>query len=157
MEQKNWFVAERAKALATIYITNRDDLDVRPGSEREFGVDFIVDIKNPPNNGFRRFGFLLCGSRRHITKADADKTLTVKLKRWRDWKFFPFPVTLFYFSALDDTGFFTWIAEPVILEGTPRLRHVKEAHSQPLDRESLDRIVASVNDWYDVFYATLIV
>ncbi len=32
-----------------------------------------------------------------------------------------------------------------------------DSDTHPLDRESLDRIVRSVNAWYDAFYATVVV
>jgi hypothetical protein len=40
---QEWFITERARALAMIHLTRRQDLQIKPG-EREAGIEFLVSI-----------------------------------------------------------------------------------------------------------------
>ena len=151
--QSEWYIGERVKALAVMHLTRRKDLVVKeevrePGKIR----DLLVEIISPEKVGWRRFGVYLQGTKAAVTEKHADRVLSLSLQRFRDYGETPYPFCLFYFTMDDNQGYFTWVAEPIISDGTPKLDYHEEAHCIKLDREALDHIVDRVNDWYDAFY-----
>ena len=97
------------------------------------------------------------GARAPVTIARANKNLGAVLRRRAEIPKVPYPVCILFFTMEDDAGYYTWVAEPVMREGLARLRHRREADCRVLDRAGLDEIVRRVNDWYDVFYSTIMV
>jgi hypothetical protein len=67
----------------------------------------------------------------------------------------PYPVCLFFFTMVDNQGLYTWYAEPIFKSGKPRLKYHEAAHCARLDNAALDKIVESVDRWYDAFYSMI--
>jgi hypothetical protein len=58
-------------------------------------------------------------------------------------------VVFLLFSMFSDKGFYGWIAEPSEDDdGSPKLVRPDVLRCEVIGRESLDEIVAQVNDWY---------
>ncbi len=152
----NWYISERTRALAVMHLTRRDDLVVKEEvREPDQVLDLIVEIVDPRKTGQRRFGVYLQGTPSTTTEEHANKVLGISLRRFHGYGEVPYPFCLFYFTMEDSQGYFTWVAEPMVDDGRPRLRYHEEAHCTQLDRDVLDRIVLRVNAWYDAFYSTV--
>lgn len=156
-KDSDWFLGDRARALAIMHLTRRDDLivkDVIRGADRS--EDLSVQIRDPNRPGLRRFGVEVKGSMASFDGTHADRALRPILRRFRDGGEVPYPFCLLYFTMEDDRGYFAWLAEPIVDgEGRPRLHYPDEPHYHRLDRPSLDRTVECVNEWYDAFYSTI--
>ena len=61
-----WFIEERVRALATMYLTRRKDLRLN-FEEGDGGLDLVVEILRPEKSGRRMFGVELRG---HAARID---------------------------------------------------------------------------------------
>lgn len=156
-EKQEWFVAERARALAMIHLTRRKDLVVKQAG-REAGLEFVVTItKEEGEPSLRQFGIFLRGTKAAVTEGHLDKLLRPTMRSFQRIGQFPYPVCLFHFTMDDDQGYFTWVAEPVVEEDGPKLLMHSEPHCRKLDRAALDEIVDRIDRWYDVFFGRIVV
>ena len=68
-----------------------------------------------------------------------------------------YPVCVFFFTARDDQGYWTWGYEPVVLpDGQAQLHIRSAADCRKLNDESLAEIINRVDKWYDAFFAALL-
>jgi hypothetical protein len=157
-KKAEWYIVERVHALAVMHLTRRSDLVVRDvWRDPHYLTDLTVEIIEPGKIGRRRFGVYVEGTKTAIDDEHSNKQLDPSVRQFSSDNPLPDPICLFYFSMEGDQGYFTWIKEPVIVDGTARLRIHHQAHGVKLDRKILDRIVQQVNDWYDAFYASVVV
>jgi hypothetical protein len=155
LKVKQWFIAERAKALAIVLLTRRNDLVVRETKE-ENGLDCTVDVRTAGHPGKRSFGVYLAAAMTPVNVDAANRQLEAALARVHSLRPIPYPVCVFFFTVKDDQGYYTWAVEPVVTpEGQPKLKTHSEAHCDKLDNEALDGIVTAVIRWYDAFYETM--
>jgi hypothetical protein len=112
-EFKEWFVMERARALAIVTLTRRDDLHVKETKE-ENGLDYTVRIKTGGNAGDRPFGVYLGAGMTPVTLEGADKQVKPVLGKVRSIGPFHFPVCVFYFRVKEDQDYYCWAYEPVV-------------------------------------------
>jgi hypothetical protein len=153
---QEWFIAERARTLAMLHLTRRDDLVVMNG-EQGIGLDYIIYItKTEGPSSIRQFGVFLGGTKKAMTENQLDRVLRPKIQSLLFGQF-PYPVCLFHFTMDDDQGYYTWLAEPDVTEDGPRLLMHEEAHCRKLDRSALDEIVSKVDRWYDAFFGRIAV
>lgn len=156
-EKQKWFVAERARALAMIHLTRRDDLIVTKADQGS-GLEFIVSITREEGEpSLRRFGVFLRGTKGPLTEARLDAVLRPAMRSLFGMGEFPYPVCLFHFSMDDDKGHYTWVAEPSVTDEGPRLLMHQAPHCRKLDRAALDGIVDKVDRWYDAFFGQIAV
>lgn len=154
-EFKEWFVSERAKALALVLLTRRDDLLVKETKE-ENGLDYTVRIKPGDNAGERPFGVYMGSGMAPLTLEEANKQLKPVMGKVQALGPFHFPVCVFYFTMKDNQGYYSWAYEPVLTaEGRLKLTGHAEAYCNKLSNESLEDIVSAVKRWYDVFFKTI--
>ncbi|MGL4550398.1 MAG: hypothetical protein ACRC33_04360 [Gemmataceae bacterium] len=151
-KQQEWFVTERARALALVHLTRRDDLTV-VAAGREVGLDLIVYLK--AERSLRQLGVFLRGTR--LAPGSLDDALRPTMRTLARAGEYPFPVVLFHFEMDGDRAHFTWVAEPDAAGAEPRLVLHDEPHCEVLDRAALDRIVARVGGWYDAFFGRVAV
>jgi hypothetical protein len=127
---------ERAAAMAYLLLNRLYDFMVqiagRKKGVRQFMVEYAAGVEWP-------------------TPAAADQQLASKMRALAKAGPYPIPALLFAFSMRDDLGYFTWVSEPVDGE---LVLHAKPAF-QPLDAESLDTIVNSVDAWYNRRYSAV--
>jgi hypothetical protein len=156
-QEQEWFIAERARALALMHLTRRQDLVITE-SRRDGGLDFIVTIAKPEEEkSLRQFGVFLRGSKAAATEEQLDQALLPTMQSLQRLGQFPYPACLLYFTMDDDEGYFTWVVEPDIENEALRLLSHGEAHCRKLDRAVLDEIVARVDRWYDSFFGRIVV
>ena len=154
-DEQKWFIDERARALAVIHLTRRDDLIVAKADQGS-GLEFLVSIAREEGEpSLRRFGVFLRGSKSLLTEGRLDKVLRPAVRSLLRTGEFPYPVCLFHFSMDGDKGHFAWVAEPAVVEGGPRLLMHQAPQCRKLDRAALDKIVGKVDQWYDAFFARI--
>jgi hypothetical protein len=155
---QEWFVTERARAMALVHLTRRDDLEPRPGAS-EVGLDYLVAIRKADSRpSVRQFGVILRADVEPANLEHVDRHLRPTIRTLSSQLQYPYPVCLFYFTMQDNQGYYIWVAEPVVTEsGTPRLQVPSPVKFKRLDREALDAIVTQVDRWYDAFYQSVLV
>ena len=141
-----WYLAPRAEALAVVILTRRDDLRVER-NVFDHGPDLLVSILRDGALTGRQFGIELKGrvSGARPPRVDA-RTLRGERERYHD---VPFPVCLFLFTMIDDSGDYRWIVEPRVENGEARLEVGARLGYEELSDAALDGIVRQVNAWYD--------
>ena len=60
---------------------------------------------------------------------------------------FTCPVCLFFFTMSDERAYFSWLAEPVLTDGAPKLIHDGKADCVELTDDRLDRVVERIVEW----------
>jgi hypothetical protein len=153
---QSWFVHERSRALAVVHLTRRDDLDIAKAAQ-DIGLEFMVTIKKAEEPSVRQFGVFLRGSKSATDEIHLNETLRPAIQSFVRAGEFPYPVCLFYFTMDDDQGYVTWVAEPSIMDGGPRLLVHDAPHCRKLDRAALGEIVEQVDGWYDAFFSRVAV
>jgi hypothetical protein len=149
------YLSGRSRALATVILTRRDDLTI-VATRKETGLDLHVSIEREDKPMRLIFGVLLRGLASTVTAEQANRILGPTLAQFRGMRKFTYPVCLFLFTMREDQAFFSWLAEPVISEGAPKLVHRDEAHCVELTDQLLDRVIEQVVAWYDVVESVLI-
>lgn len=149
-------IAKRGYYLAIMYLTRRDDLVVEDANEGD-NLDLLVRCHRAKKKGIREFGVKLHGSWESISKNEANELLRPLMQKMKRQGPFPFPVCLFFFTMEKTQAWYTWIAEPMITpDDKAELVLHDDSSCAPLNDDSLDAIVARVNQWFDVFYGNLI-
>ena len=155
MEFKKWFVVERAKALAAVMLTRRDDIVLEDAGEAS-GLTFNVSVDTGEEHDRRRFGVIVKAAMPRVSLEQANKQLRAAMATARSLGSFPYPVCVFYFTVKYGQGYFDWVFEPAITSRRqPRLKFRSVFDCARLSDESIEEIVAAVNKWYDAFYAML--
>ena len=155
--QREMFVAKRARALAMMLLTRREDLLIEEVKD-DIGLDYIVRFHREGKEGLREFGIELRGVWAAVTKEQADKQLRPSLHQMKRYGPFLRPVCLFLFTMENDGAWYTWVAEPIESEdGKPLLRSRDEPDCRPLDKRALKEIIERVDGWHDALFPSLIV
>jgi hypothetical protein len=153
-DKQEWFIAERARALAMIHLTRRDDMVVMKAAQG-IGLDLLISITREKGEAsVRQFGVLLRGAKSAVTEGHLERVLRPTMQQIGP---FPYPACLFYFTMDDDQGYYTWVAEPAVTPEGPRLQMHEAPHCRKLDRAALDEIVGKVERWYDAFFSQIAV
>src|SRR5262249_50377285 len=106
--------------------------------------------------GWKTFGVGLKGSKSPVTVDEADKVMGEFLGRFLDAHGEPtFPYCLFYFTMDDGQGYVTWIAEPVMRAGSPKLLYHRTSACAALDRKALDGMVDQVQTGYGAYHSAI--
>src|SRR5262245_39301451 len=152
---KRQCMVERMRVLATVILTRRDDLELVE-TKKDTGIDFHVRVQREEKSMRLTFGLFLRGVLSEATAKNANKILVPTLAQFRGMRHFTYPVCLFFFTMHDDQAYFTWLAEPVVAEGAPKLTHHEKAHCVPLTNELLDQAIEQIVSWYDAVETVLI-
>jgi hypothetical protein len=146
---KEWFVADRARNLAVVFLTRRGDLDLQDAKE-DTGLDYLVHILHDHRPTGKSFGILLRGAMSPVTEGHANQVLRPAVASFDKLGPFYYPVCQFFFTMKDDQGYYTWLLEPVLTaQGSPKLVRRTEPDCRKLDDEALEYIVSAVSAWYD--------
>jgi hypothetical protein len=158
-KKAEWFIVERVHALAVMHLTRRRDLVVRDEPRDPACLPGLsVEIIDQEKVRRGQFAVYLEGTKTAIDEEQANILLGPSFRDFIPYNPVPLPICLFYFTMEDDQGYFTWVNEPFIqVDGLARLQVHREPHCTKLDRKVLDRMVQQVYDWYDAFYASVIV
>src|SRR5439155_15954537 len=136
-ETKERFIADQVRALATIVLTRRGDLTIVE-TKKDTGLDFHVYIDREDKPMRLMFGVLLRGVPSPVTPAHANTVLGPTMGQFQGLRKFTYPVCLFLFATREEQAFFSWLAEPAINGGGPKLVHPNTANIVPLTTELLD-------------------
>lgn len=154
-ESREHFIGDQVRALATILLTRRGDLTIVE-TKKDTGLDLHVTIDREDKPMRLVFGVLLRGVPSSVTPDHANKVLGPTLGQFQGMRKFTYPVCLFFFTLREEQAFFSWLAEPLVTEGVPKLVHHNKADVVPLTDDLLDEIVRQVVTWYDVVETVLI-
>ncbi len=147
--KQNYFIEKRVRALATIYLARRANLEIIE-LKQDQSIDLMIDIHGEDRTGFRLFGVELKGAWSVLPANDANREIGKQVRESRKHGPFTFPVCLFYFTMEDTQAWYAWVAEPVNDPGNgPSLLARRDVACQPLTDDEIDAIVSQVNQWYD--------
>jgi hypothetical protein len=152
-KQEPWFIEERAFAFASLVLTKRNDVAVRPNAGRDIAIDLLVEILKGGKSTMRFFGAQLIADLDLPTIQNADERVLSHLGRD------PFeaglPLCAFVIGVRKPEGLYRWVVEPVVDNGRAVLQtHVLtqrdvQAKWQTLDDAGAGRLIAQVNAYYD--------
>lgn len=163
--EQAWYIAERAEALATLFLTRRDDLEVIPTGRygRDASYDILVRIKQEHAVTDATFGIEVKGVRSEKRRGSNSFLVNYVRSEIRDAAF---PVCIFLFAVDDEQGYYRWLFEPVISPtGKATLRFgLDMAHDdlarrervavrsifEPLTGHAIDALIERVKHWYTV-------
>lgn len=154
-ESKGQLLAEQVRALATIILTRRDDLTVVE-TKRDTGLELHVYIDREDKPMRLTVGVLLRGVTSSMTAKQVNKVLGPTMGQFKGMRKFTYPVCLFFFTLREQQAFFSWLAEPIVTGGAPKLAHREKADCVELTDELLNRAIEQIVAWYDAVEAVLI-
>jgi hypothetical protein len=149
------FLGERIRALATILLTRRSDLLVVE-TKNGTGLDLHVYVDREDKPMRLMFGVLLRGVPSPVTIDHANNILVTTVGQFQRMGKFIYPVCLFFFTMREEQAFFSWLAEPTVNGGVPKLVHHEKANCVELTNERLDQVIDAIVSWYDSVEAALI-
>jgi hypothetical protein len=162
-----WFVAERAEALAVVYLTRRDDVEVIPVSPAAShpGYDLLIQLRQGDPATRPSFGIIVKGTRsqRHSNRGTRPASFPIAYKAG---ELAPntIPVCLFVFTVDDELGYYRWLQQPRITNEQATLRNNLPSADQrsdqpdriilntavaPLDNQAIEQMIAQVAQWYE--------
>jgi hypothetical protein len=154
-DAKELFLADRARALATVILTRRSNL-IPTEAKQSTGLDFQVVIEREDKLMRLAFGVLLRGVVTPMTAENANKVLGPTMGQFQGLRKFTCPVCLFFFTMRDERAYFSWLAEPVLTDGAPKLVHHAKANCVDLTDELLGQVIGRIVEWYDAVESVLI-
>jgi len=149
------YIGGQVRSRANVILTRRDDLRVVETKE-QIGLDMHVYVDREDKPMRLVFGVLLRGVPAPTTAEQANRALGPTMGFFQGLRKFTYPVCLFFFSMRDEQAFFSWLAEPVLADGAPKLVHHEKANCVELTDEKLDQVVEQIVAWYDAVEAVLI-
>jgi hypothetical protein len=154
-EEKEQFISEQVRTLATVVLTRRGDLTI-VDTRRDTGLDLHVYINREDKPMRLTLGVLLRGAIAPVTVEEANKILSPAMGQFQGMRKFTYPVCLFFFTLRQEQAFFSWLAEPVVSKDRPKLVHHDRANCVELTNDFLERALQEVVTWYDAVEAVLI-
>lgn len=146
---------ERARALATVILTRRDDLTI-VDTKKDTGPDFHVRIDREDKSMRLTFGILLRLVQSPVSVDQANQILIPTMGQFQGMRKFTYPVCLFLFTMRDNRAIFSWLAEPVVQGHVPKLIHHQKADCVELTDELLNQAIERIVTWYDAVESVLI-
>lgn len=137
MQKDRDFNEWRAEKLGYVYFSRLNDLIIKEKDSTDPFFDYLIDISDDQKQTGRLFG----------VEVKAVNGTPVNIKSVAEqYKNITFPFMLVTFDNQTDQGYFKWIKEPV-KDGRLLLGDASEKMN-PLDDNSLGKIVSEVKDWY---------
>jgi hypothetical protein len=158
--EADWAIEERAMQLTVLHLTRREELTVTRAA-RDANVDFLVNVSKEGKLTGRVFAVEVKGriSLRGVGVLEAGSGEIRLSTHWASVierasvgrGELPFPLCLFFFTMVDDHGYYAWLRRPVndASAGEPVLRTERPTTLKPLTNDALDELVDSVTEWYD--------
>lgn len=166
--EQAWYITERAEALATLFLTRRNDLEVIPSGRygQESGYHILVRIKMEHASTDTTFGIQVKGVRSEKRRGKSSFPVTYARSQLRDTGL---PICVFLFAVDDEQGYYRWLLESVISPtGKAKLRFGLAITHDNLERrervlvrsifeplnnltgQALDALTEQVKRWYMV-------
>lgn len=150
------FIEKRARALAVMLLTRRENLRIEE-VEEDTGLDYFVRFHSEDKEGLREFGIKLTAQGETATQEQAKALLRSSLRKMKHYDPFLRPICLFLFTMENDEAWYTWGVEPIeSSESKPLLRWRDEPDCHPLDNRALKAILERVDRWHDAVFPCLI-
>ncbi len=149
-------IEHRAQALATVFLTGRNNVDAIP--IRDLGnLNLICRIMTDENESEMIFGVVYGGVAGPIVSEQwAEKWLDSCFRELKIVKKYPFPVLSLLFSMQSDEGVFSWRLEPDVSEGVPILVMNERFACEKATRTGLDSVLKRVQSWYKAYYSRMV-
>jgi hypothetical protein len=142
----------RTQALATVFLTGRNNVDVIPIGELR-GLDMICRILTDEDDAEMVFGVIYGVLGGPIANERwAEKWLAEHSRELKTSKKYPFPVLILLISLQSGEGVFSWRMEPAVSEGIPILILNERLACEKATRAGLDSILKRVRSWYAAYY-----
>jgi len=155
----NPFIEKRTKALATVALTRRRDLELIWLNEDEAGLDLLVKVARddvPGQHHFiKSFGVILKGTANSPTRAAEATDQLNELMPYQERKRFSMPVIVLFFSMEQDRGYYSWYCEPRVEADGPKLSFPDRLECHVMDDRRLEKVVDAVDRWYLSLYKVL--
>lgn len=148
-------LAERLRALATVVLTRIPELTLAE-ARAETGLDLLVTIDREDKSMRLVFGVLLRSASSPVSAEQVNALLAPTVRQFQGMRKFTYPVCLFAFTTGEEQAWFTWLAEPVVDGGAPKLRHRSAPHWVELTDVLLAKVLEQVVAWYDAVETVLI-
>jgi hypothetical protein len=156
-KQEPWFIEERAFAFASLVLTKRHDVAVRPYAGHDMAIDLLAEMLKDGKSTLRFLGAQLIGYLDLPVIQNADERVLSHLGRD------PFeaglPLCVFVIGVRKPEGLYRWVVEPIVDQGRAMLQpsvfteREVQAKWQPLDDAGAGRLIAQVNTYYDALSA----
>jgi len=153
--KRDRFIQDRIRALATVILTRRPDVNIVETKEST-GLDFHIYVERDDRSMRQAFGVLLRGVPSPVTLDHANRVLGPTMGFFNGLGKFTYPVCVFFFTMQDDGAYFSWLAEPVVSQQGPKLVHRTGADCAELTDARLDGVIEQVVSWYDAFELAVI-
>jgi hypothetical protein len=154
-ESRERLLADRVRALATVILTRFPELRIRE-TKADTGLDFHVHIEREDKPMRLVFGVLLRGVSSPLTPEQANQVLVPTMGQFQGMRKFTYPVCLFLFTTRDEQAYFSWLAEPVVNRGVPKLAHHSTPDCVELTSEWMTQVLDQIVVWYDAVEPVLI-
>jgi hypothetical protein len=89
------------------------------------------------------FGVVVHGAGGSTIGSGANRMLGPTMGRFAGLRKFAYPVCLFFFTMGDDQAYFSWLAEPIVADGAPKLVQHEKARCVELTNEVLNEAVVA--------------
>lgn len=143
-------IEHRTEAIALVALTRVPE--VNPKRVGIGDIDFFAFIPGEdPEDGFRFFGVVVQGMQKHGSTEAANLWAgkTAKALQFRD-AFYAFPTIVLLCSIIDESVYYSWLMEPSVERGSPRLKKIRTPRFEAFDADALRNVVNSVSEWYKV-------
>ena len=144
---RRW-VEDRSIAHAALWLLERDDLRTPDQYAPYFGIHLAIVIGRGGRFRGRYFGGVVkaCRSRNSAPKPLTPRAIAAERERFTDATF---PVCMLAFSATSSAGWFRWIVEPVLEDGSASLRLSSSPRFRRATDELRDQLIDDVNRWFE--------
>jgi hypothetical protein len=154
-ETTSKFVENRAETLARELLTRRPDVVIHPFDDND--LTFVVTLSPSASlkiQGFSPFGVIVWGTDKSVSSETAASSFATR--RWKgedelsksSHTYF-LPVIALLYPVNEDDGYYAWISEPhVPKDSPPKLIPNEHLDCTKIRRNSLDKIVQQVAEWY---------
>ena len=114
------FIKERARLLAFVVLTRRDDDVVVDQGDPRSAFDYLVFLSSDGTPTGRVFAVTVEGR-------DVGQSVLPLSQDPAGVEDAPFPVCVFLFMMEDDRGYYRWLKEPTVARGRSQLRKPSDA------------------------------
>jgi hypothetical protein len=149
---ENQYVGKRAKLLANLILTRRQDVRVFPlQDDSDTGLNLLVQVSSTElgDRIVPSFDVQVKGTVQPLEdEASANKYGNRLAKQWKGEGWVMMPTLVFLFSVENDRGYYSWIFEPSVdTDGFPRLTRVSPLEFKKVGKDSVDGIIEQVQEW----------
>lgn len=148
--QSDWFVRERSEAVASLLLTNREDVTVLREDPRDTGADLLVQLKEDTN----KLSTMLFVVQVRGTLSEDKVQWMEGVKQLFNAGPVYLPACVFVVNVRNSNAEYAWLAKPKVEEKGAKLDFYEHGEFQPLTPDAVDQIVNHVQAWYQALPQT---